>query len=259
MAPKPGGAPAPATGATIRGKQAAVAEGQLLQFLRSVGYKDSLPPSTVAWLESAPVFRFLASKLSHDNFVTPEEEQEYSELMLARGPDSSLYDAVDGLSCCNSDRLSETMSDHTTTTVGATGAGSTHHHTTATTAGRGGVGSSNSSKEAADDFLTDLPDAEVSRLLEVGRSSRGEKDHTTAASHTCVLTPSSHTPVCVVTHPFHKHPLTHHNRQRRLVQRSLKRRCQPCAPPHAPWRPAHASRQTRRAACSLDSRHKQVL
>jgi hypothetical protein len=84
-------------GATIRGKQVSVQEGQFLQFLRSVGYKDELPPSTVAWLETAPVFRFLASKLSHDNFITQEEEQEYNELMLARGPDASLYDAVDGL------------------------------------------------------------------------------------------------------------------------------------------------------------------
>eukprot|EP00775_Hariotina_reticulata_P008438 gene8438-8622_t len=80
--------------AALRGKQKSVQEGSFLQFLRSVGYKEDLPPSTVAWLDSAPVFKFLASKLSHDNFVMPEEQQEYNEIMLARGPHAELYDAL---------------------------------------------------------------------------------------------------------------------------------------------------------------------
>lgn len=129
MAPKHGG------GATIRGKQAAVQEGDFLHFLRSVGYKGELPPSTVAWLESAPVFRFLASKLSHDNFITPEEEQEYNELMLARGPDASLYDAVEGYGSDVDDSSS--------------------------------VATSTRGQKESDPFLAHLSDEEVARLLEV--------------------------------------------------------------------------------------------
>lgn len=131
MAPKHGGG----GGATVRGKQAAVHEGPFLQFLRSVGYKDELPPSTVAWLESAPVFRFLASKLSHDNFITPEEEQEYNELMLARGPDASLYDAVEG--------YGSDVDDSSSVATSARG------------------------QKESDPFLADLSDDEVARLLEV--------------------------------------------------------------------------------------------
>lgn len=111
-------------------------EGQLLQLLRSVGYKDSLPPSTVSWLESAPVFRFLASKLSHDNFVSPEEQQEYDELMLARGPDASLYDAVEGYN-------SDLDSDEPAT--------STRMHI------------------ECDQFLGGVSDDEVSRMLQVSQ------------------------------------------------------------------------------------------
>lgn len=134
MAPKHGG------GATIRGKQASVQEGQFLQFLRSVGYKDELPPSTVAWLETAPVFRFLASKLSHDNFITPEEEQEYNELMLARGPDASLYDAVD--------RLGSDEEDGSSSCTG-----------------------SKQGQKQGGTFLGDPSDEEVVRMLEVSGSS----------------------------------------------------------------------------------------
>lgn len=83
-----------ASRASIRGKQPSVQEGSFLLFLRSVGYKEDLPPSTVAWLESAPVFKFLASRLSHDNFVAPEDQQEYNEIMLARGPTPELYEAL---------------------------------------------------------------------------------------------------------------------------------------------------------------------
>lgn len=128
-------APKHAGGATIKGKQASVQEGQFLQFLRSVGYKDELPPSTVAWLETAPVFRFLASKLSHDNFITAEDQQEYNELMLARGPDASLYDAVEGYS---SDADDDSCA-----------AASTKGH------------------KENDPFLVELPDDEVCRLLQV--------------------------------------------------------------------------------------------
>jgi hypothetical protein len=121
-------------GATIKGKQAAVHEGHFLQFLRSVGYKDELPPSTVAWLESAPLFKFLATKLSHDNFITPEEQQEYNELMLAHGPDSSLYDAVAGFgSDVDSDSFAASTRD----------------------------------QKESDPFLAGLSDEEVSRMLEV--------------------------------------------------------------------------------------------
>ena len=130
MAPKHGG------GATIRGKQAAVHEGPFLQFLRSVGYRDELPPSTVAWLDSAPVFRFLASKLTRDNFITLEEEQEYNELMLARGPDASLYDAVEGYGSDVEDSSS--------------------------------IATSTRGQKESDPFLADLSDDEVARLLEVG-------------------------------------------------------------------------------------------
>lgn len=125
--------------ATIKGKQAAVQEGHFLQFLRSVGYKDELPPSTVAWLESAPVFKFLAKNLSHDNFVSAEDQQEYNEAMLARGPDASLYDAVDGLDSDAEDQGSSV-------------------------AGRAAAASS--SKEA-DPFLAGLSDEEVASMLQV--------------------------------------------------------------------------------------------
>lgn len=80
--------------AGTKGKQPSVQEGPFLRFLRSVGYKDELPPSTVSWLESAPVFKFLASRLSEDNFISPEEQQEYNEIQLAKGPDSEMYDIL---------------------------------------------------------------------------------------------------------------------------------------------------------------------
>jgi len=138
-------------GASIKGKQAAVHEGQFLQFLRSVGYKDELPPSTVAWLESAPVFRFLAAKLSHDNFVSSDDQQEYNERMLARGPDASLYDAVEGFS-----------SDAEDDSCAASTMGPTEE----------------------DPFLADLTDEEVSRLLEVGAQISSQ-----AWCSTCVTAP----------------------------------------------------------------------
>lgn len=84
--------------AGIKGKQPSVQEGSFLLFLRSVGYKEELPPSTIAWLEDAPVFKFLASRLSSDNFVSAEDQQEYNEIMLARGPNPELYEAL-GDSC----------------------------------------------------------------------------------------------------------------------------------------------------------------
>eukprot|EP00879_Flechtneria_rotunda_P029232 GHRR01031529.1.p1 GENE.GHRR01031529.1~~GHRR01031529.1.p1 ORF type:complete len:147 (+),score=57.70 GHRR01031529.1:225-665(+) len=87
----------------LKAKQPAVQEGSLLQLLRSVGYRDELPPSTVAWLETAPVFKFLATKLNSDNFVSPEDQQEYNELMLAKGPNAELYDALGGFSSDDSD------------------------------------------------------------------------------------------------------------------------------------------------------------
>lgn len=80
--------------AGIKGKQPSVQEGSFLQFLRSVGYKEELPPSTVAWLEDAPVFKFLASRLSSENFVSVEDQQEYNEIMLAQGPNPELYEAL---------------------------------------------------------------------------------------------------------------------------------------------------------------------
>jgi hypothetical protein len=77
-----------------KGKQLGVQEGSLLQLLRSAGFQAELPPSTVAWLENAPVFKFLSSKLSQDNFVAPADQQEYTELMMAKGPNADLYDAL---------------------------------------------------------------------------------------------------------------------------------------------------------------------
>jgi hypothetical protein len=132
--------PAPST--SLRGKQAAVQEGQFLQFLRSVGYRDELPPSTVAWLETAPVFKFLAGKLSADNFVSAQDQQEYNECMLARGPDASLYDAVgDGLS--------------------SDGGGD---------GGEGGGGGAAARAAETDPFLAGLTDDEVAAALQVRRS-----------------------------------------------------------------------------------------
>jgi hypothetical protein len=77
-----------------KGKQVGVQEGSLLQLLRSAGFQAELPPSTVAWLENAPVFKFLSSKLSQDNFVAPGDQQEYTEIMMAKGPNADLYDAL---------------------------------------------------------------------------------------------------------------------------------------------------------------------
>lgn len=81
-------------GAARLGKQSQVQSGAFLNFLRSVGFRDELPPSTVAWLDSAPVFRFLAGRLSAANFVSAADAQEFNELMLARGPNADLYDAL---------------------------------------------------------------------------------------------------------------------------------------------------------------------
>jgi hypothetical protein len=77
-----------------RGKQLGVQEGSLLQLLRSAGFQAELPPSTVAWLENAPVFKFLSNNISSENFVAPEDQQEYTEIMMAKGPNTDLYDAL---------------------------------------------------------------------------------------------------------------------------------------------------------------------
>jgi hypothetical protein len=77
-----------------RGKQLGVQEGSLLQLLRSAGFQAELPPSTVAWLENAPVFKFLSSKIGSENFVAPGDQQEYTEIMMAKGPNADLYDAL---------------------------------------------------------------------------------------------------------------------------------------------------------------------
>lgn len=77
-----------------KGKQIGVQEGSLLQLLRSAGFQTDLPPSTVQWLDNAPVFKFLSSKLSQDNFVAPADQQEYTEIMMAKGPNADLYDAL---------------------------------------------------------------------------------------------------------------------------------------------------------------------
>lgn len=179
MPPKHGGGGgAGGVGATIKGKQASVHEGHFLQFLRSVGYRGELPPSTVAWLESAPVFRFLASKLSHDNFVSPEEEQEYNELMLARGPDVSLYDAVDGL---GSDVDSDSGVTATTSTRAA--------------------------QRESDLFLADMPDEEVARMLEVRVCSDAQEVEATSGKTAAIphlaSIPRTH------THTY-THLLTYH-------------------------------------------------
>lgn len=91
-----------------KGKKAAVQEGSFLQFLRSVGYTEDLPPSTVAWLESAPAFKFLASKLGKDNFVSAKDQQEYNEIMMAKCPNADLYDA---LGSCSDDDDAEQQQD----------------------------------------------------------------------------------------------------------------------------------------------------
>jgi hypothetical protein len=77
-----------------RGKHLGVQEGSLLQLLRSAGFQAELPPSTVAWLENAPVFKFLSNNISSENFVAPEDQQEYAEIMMAKGPNADLYDAL---------------------------------------------------------------------------------------------------------------------------------------------------------------------
>jgi hypothetical protein len=132
-------------GASIRGKQAAVHEGRLLRLLRSVGYRDELPPSTVAWLDTAPVFKFLASRLSGDNFVSPEEQAEFDEVMLARGADASLYDGLDAPS---SDGGCDGAADGATTS-------------------RPHAQPSNSAAQQQDPFLAGPTDAEVTAALQV--------------------------------------------------------------------------------------------
>lgn len=117
-------------------------EGRLLSLLRHVGYREELPPSTVAWLESAPVFKFLAARLSADNFVSAAEQQEYAELQLSHGADPALYDGMDGLSSCSED--------------GGEDAGG--HSTAAAAAG----------PASSDPFLAGPSDDEVSAALEVG-------------------------------------------------------------------------------------------
>lgn len=250
-------------GASIKGKQAAVHEGQFLQFLRSVGYKDELPPSTVAWLESAPVFRFLAAKLSHDNFVSSEDQQEYNELMLARGPDVSLYDAVEGFS---SDAEDDSCA---ASTIGPT---------------------------EKDPFLADLTDEEVSRLLEVGAQTSCQAwcsadanapmaavpnascfyadalpgQHSQNAADVEVTLQSAklleerldcqqepHGLGTVSSSAFTD--LDHCCRKRKHMHSSWSSRFAACVQQPAHWRPGPASRQRHRDPSTLASKHKQVI
>jgi hypothetical protein len=57
-------------------------QSRLLQLLRRHGYAEELPPSTVSWLETRPVFRWLADNLGDDNFVSAEAQQLYEAIQL---------------------------------------------------------------------------------------------------------------------------------------------------------------------------------
>ncbi|KAI8469680.1 MAG: hypothetical protein J3K34DRAFT_512435 [Monoraphidium minutum] len=61
---------------------AGAGQSRLLQLMRRHGYAEELPPSTVSWLDSRPVFRWLAEHLSDDNFVSPEAQRLYDSIQL---------------------------------------------------------------------------------------------------------------------------------------------------------------------------------
>ncbi|GBF94508.1 hypothetical protein Rsub_07042 [Raphidocelis subcapitata] len=58
---------------------------RLLQLLRKHGFADDLPPSTVSWLDSRPVFRWLAEHLDDENFVEQETQRLYESIQLQAG------------------------------------------------------------------------------------------------------------------------------------------------------------------------------
>jgi hypothetical protein len=64
-------------------------QSRLLQLLRRHGFGEELPPSTVSWLDSRPVFRWLAEHLSDENFVSSETQRLYDAIQLQAGASSS--------------------------------------------------------------------------------------------------------------------------------------------------------------------------
>lgn len=57
-------------------------QSKLLQLLRRHGYSEELPPSTVSWLDTRPVFRWLAEHLSDDNFVPADAQRIFEAIQL---------------------------------------------------------------------------------------------------------------------------------------------------------------------------------
>jgi hypothetical protein len=89
---KGGGAPASITAAN-----APPPPGALLRLLRRHGFADALPPSSEAWLDSHPVFRWLAANLNDANFVSPSDAALCEALLLdsAGGGDAALRRALE--------------------------------------------------------------------------------------------------------------------------------------------------------------------
>lgn len=61
-------------------------QSKLLHLLRRHGFAEELPPSTVSWLDTRPVFRWLAEHLSDDNFVDQDTQRLYDSIQLQAGP-----------------------------------------------------------------------------------------------------------------------------------------------------------------------------
>lgn len=57
-------------------------DNKLLTLLRQAGFKDELPPSTISWLNTHPIFMWLGDNLSKENFISPADRALYEEIEL---------------------------------------------------------------------------------------------------------------------------------------------------------------------------------
>ena len=83
--------------------------GKLLKLLRSVGFKDELPPSTISWLDTNPYFQWCANNLSEENFVAPATQAKHDEIQLLEKDHPHLHVQVRGLASAMG--LSDSSSD----------------------------------------------------------------------------------------------------------------------------------------------------
>ncbi len=87
----------PSYGRAGRGGVSGRTESRLLQLMRDAGFREELPPSTVSWFNTHPVFQWLSSNLSTDNFNSAATQQLYEEHVVNASGAASLISAM-GLS-----------------------------------------------------------------------------------------------------------------------------------------------------------------